>query len=284
MSPAAPKTTLCSRDLRAMRHAGDALLEVMQLLQRKGCNVVTELLPGALAMTEWDHYPANDAFDAGSGFRWYYHTHPDAQRGDEHGHFHLFARAPKSGYTHLLGLSVSPAGLPLRAFTTNRWVTNEVYAPAGRVLRRLQRFQLQRPQGLALVHRWLTAVIGVFRPQLVALLEARDRRVDAALLTRPNLFEDRRTMLLSQCQLDLQLQLEWLDEVGDNLGHRTATRVRKSGADATPQVTSAGTPPRGTRGLRQTQFARAAHVETRAAHRSGAAGAAPSNHAFGETR
>lgn len=206
-----PMTSPCSRDLRALRRAGAELLEVMQALQRKGRNVVTELMRDARAMNEWDHFPADDAFDADTGYRWYYHAHPDSQRGDEHGHFHVFARAPKSGYTHLVGLSVSAAGLPLRLFTTNRWVTNEVYAPAGPVLRRLQQFGMDKPAGLALVHRWLGAVIGVFRPQLQALLVARDRRVDAARITRPNLFEDRRTILLSQCRLDLKQHLEWLD-------------------------------------------------------------------------
>ena len=106
-------------------------------------------------MTEWGHYPSDDAYDADSGYRWYYHAHPDAQRGDEHGHFHVFARAATAGYTHLVGLSVSAAGLPLRAFTTNPWVTNEVYAPAGRVLRRLQQFSMRKPAALVLVHRWL---------------------------------------------------------------------------------------------------------------------------------
>lgn len=261
MSYAAPMTTLCSRDLRALRQAGVELLEVMQSLQRKGRNVVTELLPNGRAMAEWDHYPASDAFDADTGCRWYYHTHPDTQRGDEHGHFHLFARASKTGYTHLLCLSVSAAGLPLRAFTTNRWVTNEAYAPAGVVLRRLQQFSLRKPAALTLVHRWLAAVVGVFGPQLAALLAARDRRVDAALITRPNLFEDRRTMLLSQCHLDLQQQMKWLDEVSSDGDRQIASPVRR-----TKRFSREANGLVGTRGAHSSPSARSANAGARATH------------------
>lgn len=204
-----------SRDLRALRRAGAELLDVIDALQRKGRNVVTELL-GGRSMTEWDHYPADDAFDVATGYRWYYHTHVDTSRGDEHGHFHLFAAAkPAPGEApcaHLVAFGVGADGLPRRAFTTNRWVTNEAYRPAGQVLRRLQRFALHKPAALALVHRWLAALVGVFRPQLSALLVERDRRIEIALRKRPGLFEDRRTSLLSQCRLDLQHQIAWIDQ------------------------------------------------------------------------
>jgi hypothetical protein len=57
----------------------------------------------------------------------------------EHGHFHLFAQLGKDDrqiprYTHLLGIAVDARGLPLRLFTTNRWVTDETWLPAPSVL------------------------------------------------------------------------------------------------------------------------------------------------------
>jgi hypothetical protein len=114
-------------------------------------------------------------------------------------------------HIHLIGLSVSADGMPVRAFTTNRWVTNELYAPAGQVLRRLQQFAMRTPPDLALVHRWLAAVLAVFRPQIRALLVERDERLSQAQASRPNVFEDRRTIVLSQCALDLRQQLAWID-------------------------------------------------------------------------
>jgi hypothetical protein len=259
----------CARDLPALRRAGAELLDVMEALQARGRNVVTELQPADRAMQQWDHYPADDAFDPVSGYRWYYHAHPGPRADQEHGHFHLFAAASTLAstgrYTHLIGLSVSPQGMPLRAFTSNRWVTNEVYAPAGAVLRKLQHFALRAPRELALVHRWLAAVVGLFRPQIGALLVERDERMQRELAQRPNVFEDRRTTVLSQCRLDLAQQMAWLDRVtgqsrsgapvtGDERNasaNRGRPRVRGSIAltGAVPATSGAGEPLRGTRGL-----------------------------------
>jgi hypothetical protein len=202
---------VCSRELHTLRQAAEELLEVMQTMQLRGRNAVTELLDDAAPMLEWQHYPADDATDPVSGYRWYYHSHADTQRADEHGHFHVFASAAGAGYTHLVALSMSATGLPLRAFTTNRWVTNEVYAPARRVLSQVRRFAMGRPRQLLLVHRWLGAMLSLFRPQIGWLLEQRDRRLEAASARRPNVFEDRRTKLLSQCSLDLPAQFAWLE-------------------------------------------------------------------------
>ncbi len=66
------------------------------------------------------------------------------------------------------------------------------------------------------VFGWLAkgaALFTLFRPQLERLLAERDRRVAAALATRPNLFEDRRTSLLSQCRLDVSRQFAWLESI-----------------------------------------------------------------------
>ena len=231
MSRRLPMTSACSRDIPALRRAGAELLDVIEALQARGHNVVTELQPAERAMQQWDHYPANDANDPVSGYRWYYHAHPGPQAEVEHGHFHVFSAASTLAdagrYIHLIGLSVSADGMPLRAFTTNRWVTNELYAPAGQVLRRLQRFSMQVPSDLALVHRWLAAVIVLFRPQIRALLAERDERLSQAQARRPNVFEDRRTTLLSQCALDLRQQMAWVDAAAD----------RGRGSAAQPAVT-----------------------------------------------
>ncbi len=250
MSSSIAMPSLCYRELPALKRAGAELLDVMEALQARGRNVVTELRPAYCAMQQWNHYPADDASDPVSGYRWYYHAHPGPQADTEHGHFHVFAAASTLAnagrYTHLIGLSVSADGMPQRAFTSNRWVTNEVYAPAGTVLRKLQHFALRTPSELALVHRWLAAVIALFRPQITAVLVARDQRLESAQAMRPNVFEDRRTMLLSQCRLDLRQQMACLDRVTEG-----RPRVRGSIAltGAVPATSGAGERLRGTRGL-----------------------------------
>ncbi len=255
MIRSAPLMPVCSRDLGALRRAGEELLGVMQALQDKGRNVLSELQPVGQGMQQWDHYPADDAFDPVSGCRWYYHAHPEQGTTAEHGHFHLFAAAPakagKGRYTHLLALAVSPAGLPLRVFTTNRWVTNEVIAPAGQVLRKLRQFLLRTPRELELVHRWLAAVLGLFRPQINALLVARDQRLERVQTTRPNILEDRRTMLLSQCRIDLAQQVAWLDRAFENSGQTAQARDpdRRASAEAgRPRVPRSGSPALGADG------------------------------------
>ena len=233
-----PLMAVCARDLRALKRAGEELLGVMQELQDKGRNVLSELQPVEQGMQQWDHYPADDAFDAAAP-----------------------AQAGKGRYTHLLALAVSPAGLPLRLFTTNRWVTNEILAPAGQVLRKLQQFALRTPRELELVHRWLAAVLTLFRPQINTLLVARDLRLESAQALRPNVLEDRRTMLLSQCRIDLAQQMAWLDQAFENSGQgaqareperRASTeavgsRVPRSGS---PALAADGTAPVGSKKLR----------------------------------
>ncbi len=227
----------CARDLPALKRAGAELLDVMEVLQSRGRNVATELQPAERAMQQWNHYPADDSFDPVSGYRWYYHAHPGPLAQQEHGHFHLFAaastRAGAGRYTHLIGLSVTADGMPLRAFTTNRWVTNEAHAPAGTVLRKLQQFALSAPRELALVHRWLAAAVALFRPQIGVLLVERDERLQRALAQRPNVFEDRRTTVWSQCRLDLAQQMAWLDQVpaSRNSASRQEGHLSAGGAD-----------------------------------------------------
>lgn len=215
MSPTLPRLAGRDENLPALRAAGSELLDVLHALHRKGRNVVTELMHPRTSLGEWEHLPANDVLDPGTGFRYYYHAHPDSTARREHGHFHLFQRVTDAGgkpvFTHLAGLSVTAAGLPLRAFTTNRWVTDEVMQPASAVGAMLDRFDVRTPRRLALVHRWLGAVTRLFRPQLDWLLEQRDQRIAREMPRRPNLFEDRRTELLSECTLDLGRQFARLE-------------------------------------------------------------------------
>lgn len=215
MSPTLPRLAGRDENLPALRAAGSELLDVLHALHRKGRNVVTELMFPRTSLGEWEHLPADDVLDPGTGFRYYYHAHPDSVARREHGHFHLFQRVPgadgKPAFTHLAGVSVNAAGLPLRAFTTNRWVTDEVMQPAAAVGAMLDRFDVRTPRRLELVHRWLGAVTRLFRPQLDWLLEQRDQRIAREMPRRPNLFEDRRTELLSECTLDLGRQFARLE-------------------------------------------------------------------------
>lgn len=200
------------RDLAGLRDAGACLLDTMQALQRRRRHVLSPLFADGLAPQQWAHYPEHDIVDAGTGYRYFYHSHPGPRARDEHGHFHLFARSPgqPKRFTHLVAVSMSPRGLPLRLFTTNRWVTDEHWQPATVVRKLVARFAVTAPSRLAAVHRWLAALVRLFRPQIDALLARRDARWRVARATRPNFFEDRRSAVLSQCRIDLSRQFAWL--------------------------------------------------------------------------
>lgn len=197
----------------ARRDAALTILDAMRSLQRSGRNVLTALLSDLPPQT-WEHYPLCDVSDRETGFSYYYHSHAIPGGRQEHGHFHLFARADGCGapaLTHLIGIGMSSTGLPVRAFTTNRWVTGEQWQPAAAVIGRLGRFHVTSPARLHVVHRWLGALLTLFGPQLRELVGERDRHCDRSLAARPRLLDDRRTYLLSQRPLNLLRELATLD-------------------------------------------------------------------------
>jgi hypothetical protein len=209
--------TVCRSDVAGLREAGSQLLDNMHALQKQRHHVLSALLGDARAPQQWAHYPEHDVFDADTGYRYFYHSHPGPRAGREHGHFHLFARAESTGdtpaFTHLLAISMSAQGLPLRGFTTNRWVTDEYWQPAATVRRLLSRFSVRQPKRLARVHRWLEALVRLFRPQTDWLLARRDELWLAARDRRPRYFEDRRSTVLSECAFDLSRQFSWLEQM-----------------------------------------------------------------------
>ena len=121
----------------------------------KGKNPVTEALDGAGAVEEWAHFPAGDVIDPATHSQFYYHAHAAEERaGGEHGHFHTFVRpkllfpdlapvaladnaacVPETAWVaHLAGISTDASGNLIRLFTTNRWVTDEVWYDADAVI------------------------------------------------------------------------------------------------------------------------------------------------------
>lgn len=172
---------------------------------------------------------------------------PDAYDQGEHGHFHIFLRArgmppgmrplvlpelaipdnpaapqgpllPSAPdravgedgdpWSHLVAIALDAAGVPRRLFTTNRWVTGETWYQAADVAQMLDRFALAEVPG-RLVDRWIAAMLGLFRPQIIALLEARDAAVMGWRLRRRgrvHVFEDRRLEITSALAIDVEAQ------------------------------------------------------------------------------
>ena len=168
---------------------------------------------GNSAISEWRHYPDGEVYDPNSHAQYFYHAHPVSGRPTrEHGHFHTFLRAEgmpvgtaplllpeiavaevpalppqapplkrgtREEVSHLVAIAVDPRGEPIRLFTTNRWVTGETWYRADDVIRMLDRFAIAEVEPSATLNRWVEAILRLFRPQIAALLRARDETVMA---------------------------------------------------------------------------------------------------------
>lgn len=218
------------QEIAELTAAAETLTEVYRVLAKTGDNVVGELLRGIETFYEWDHYPAGDVFDSDSNSQYYYHAHPPGQRfAGEHGHFHTFLRPrgmprgikpvplpgaalpqePNDALSHLVAVAMDARGLPIRLFTTNRWVTGEVWYRAEDVCRMLPRFSIDHARPSWPVNRWITALVTLFRPQIVALVRARDEALRAydRKVVPPDVFEDRGLEIASYAEISVDSQI-----------------------------------------------------------------------------
>lgn len=222
---------LSTEDLEAMAEAGQEVAEIHRVLSKTGDNIVGELLKNNGTFYEWDHYPPGDVYDHETHGQFYYHAHaPDQRFEGEHGHFHTFVRPkgmppgikpaavpgfvqpedPNDALSHLIAISMTPDGLPFRIFTVNRWVTGEIWYDAKDVSVLLDYFKIDHTQPSWPVNRWITAMVQLYKPQIIELLEARDRKV--SLWQQQNadrdVFEDRSLEVTSFLDIDPNKQIQ----------------------------------------------------------------------------
>jgi len=219
-----------SRDrLEQMAAAGAEVLNCHRVLAKTNHNIVGEVLRDQGTFYEWNHYPEGDLYDHVTHSQFYYHAHPQELRGGEHGHFHTFLRplgmpkrvmpAPVPGpvpaegeneaLSHLIAISMDPRGVPIRLFTTNRWVTGEVWYAAKDVRAMLDCFEIDLAHPSWPVNRWIGAMVRLFRPQIGALVDARDAAVAAWAQAYPerDVYEDRELEITSMTEIDIDAQI-----------------------------------------------------------------------------
>ena len=217
-------------ELQVMAEAAREVLNCQRVLTKTGDNIVGEVLRGAGTFYEWRHYPQGDVYDAEYHAQYYYHAHPEEDRvSGEHGHFHTFLRPlgmppgvapapvpdlkePQSeneALSHLIGISMNRAGLPIRLFTTNRWVTGETWYAASDVARMLDCFVIDHARPSWPANRWITALMRMFRPQIIELLHARDAEINRRRSIAPeiNVFEDRNLEVASEMRVSIEDQI-----------------------------------------------------------------------------
>jgi hypothetical protein len=227
--------------LEGMAEAGHEIVNIHRLLTKTSANVVGELIKEHETFYEWDHYPPGDVYDRETHAQYYYHAHvPDQRFKGEHGHFHTFLRPkgmpkeikpaeipgvempedPNDQLSHLVAVAMTPAGLPFRLFTVNRWVTGEVWYKAEDVARFLDYFLIDHTWPSWPVNRWISALIPLFKPQILELLEARDKSVAAWAKGKLDneVFEDRKLEVTSYIDINIEKQVQ---EIGRELLKRS---------------------------------------------------------------
>jgi hypothetical protein len=243
-----------------MAAAAQVVDECRRELAARNRNVVREVTAGEVTLSEWRHYPEGEAYDPKSHSQYFYHSHPALERSPrEHGHFHTFLRAEgmpagvaplllpeiavadvatlppraaplkrgtKEEVSHLVAIAVDTRGEPIRLFTTNRWVTGETWYRADDVIRMVERFAVNELDPSETLNRWVGAMLRLFRPQIAALLRARDDTIVTwRRRRRTQVFEDPTLEITSSLEINLDGQFAFLD--------RARSQLARSGLRAT---------------------------------------------------
>lgn len=125
-----------------------------------------------------------------------------------------FKRGIRNEVSHLVAIALNERGQPIRLFTTNRWVTGETWYRGDDVIRMLDRFSIGDGDGPGLLNRWATAIVALFRPQIVSLLRLRDEAAMAwRRRRRTNVLEDTRLEVTSSFDIELDAQLSSLRQL-----------------------------------------------------------------------
>ncbi len=219
-----------------MEEAGALAIECEDALAETKDNVVTEMLRHQGDFTEWKHYPEGDVFDQKSHAQFYYHAHAADERvGGEHGHFHTFLRgggipsdiqpaalpdlvmpAKRNDLIcHVIGISMNVYGQAFRLFTTNRWVTGETWFNAANVIQIADSFRIDHTQPSWPTNRWISAMVTAFRPQIDALILARDEAMAAWAKRHPeeNIYDDHALNVTSEMWISLDEQLDAIEAI-----------------------------------------------------------------------
>jgi hypothetical protein len=220
---------LQTEEIESMAAAGDEVMECLTALSKTGGNVVAEALRDQGTFFEFNHYPDGDVYDTESHSQYYYHSH----RPGEHGHFHTYLRpkgmpswiepAPVPDFTppededdalsHIVAISMDSSGLPIKLFTTNRWICAETWYRAEDVSAMIDLFAVTHAQPSWPMNRWVTAMLKLFKPQITELLFERDDTVAAWQKKHPrrNVYEDRELDIISETPISLEDQITGID-------------------------------------------------------------------------
>jgi len=224
-------------ELKSMRDAGECVRECYRVLKRTNDTIVSEYLKrrGANA----------PVIDPKSNAQYSFCRSPFEQEPQENGHFHTFIRprkiprvglsvpiapggAPTStnpDFCHIVAIAMDRSGFPVRLFAPNNWVTGSAWLKANDVRHHLAYFTIDHAEPSYPVNVWITNMLVLFRPQIVGLLESRDRLIANRRQQHPedDVLEDRMLPVTAEQTIDVVRQF---DAVRKELLRRTGAGGR----------------------------------------------------------
>jgi hypothetical protein len=114
---------------------------------------------------------------------------------------------------------MNKAGFPIGIFTVNRWVTDETFYKARDVEKMLDHFEIDHTYPNWAVNKWLTAMMILFRPQIVQLIFERDDKIEKWVKKHKtkDVFEDRKLEIISSTKINVEKQLRAVFKASDAL-------------------------------------------------------------------
>lgn len=205
-----------------------ALQRIQAAYKQLGNKSIVHTLVGKEALNEWQHYPKGDVRDTVNHIQYYYHSHPckDTERGQEHGHLHVFCRkskiptdaspivvsdeyqqsqGEKDNLTHLIAVSMNEFGFPNAFFTVNHWVVLGAWYEADVLASILKDFKVENTNSrFAIVNQWLTNMVYLFQDNIIELLHKRDEVIESYAKEHQseNVFYDKKLEITSILPLE----------------------------------------------------------------------------------
>jgi len=96
--------------------------------------------------------------------------------------------------SHVICISMDGPGFPIGLFATNRWVTGETWYNWGDVVSMLDDWHIDHAYPNLAVNQWISGMMKLFKPQIIALLEHRDAVIEDWQQQHPeqDVYEDRK--------------------------------------------------------------------------------------------
>lgn len=228
-----PELTQYQRTL-FFRYAKKVLEAQHEIASLKGRNIVNYTLGRNKKHQHMEHYPKGDRIDYETGAQYFYHCHRENYDTEEHGHFHCFLRyehiskrvhpAPLSDWdkyidnpmTHLVAIGMNRYGQPIRLFSINRWISEEILYDAKDTRGLLKQFKMTKKDSKywQILDQWVEGMLHLFSPQIAWLNVERDRAIRhyQAVYPESNIYDDHRLDILSEIPIDLTKQIQWVLE------------------------------------------------------------------------